>query len=345
MPSRPGELEARGPLLPLFAASVVAALALFANPYGYRLPLEWLRLAGSNVNQFIAEWAPPTHELFANRPFVHAFYAWTAILLISVPILWSRRRLGGVLAAAAMLPMAMRSVRIIAVYGIATAPAMAVALHGWFSLATMNRRAVKHWIPAGLAVASLLILVAGLVVQGSFYRWENESRRFGFGMNEQELPVQALAFLQSSDIKGTVFNEYRWGGWLGWAAGMQVFQDGRTIDESLFREAAAVFGTAPGFERILDRYRVDVFFLRYPREATRSRAIFQWLDASPEWALVFWDDLALVYVKRIPRFQPVIDRFAYRHLFPFGKQMSKAALQNDWTRVEAEVAQVKPSFG
>src|SRR5262249_29505346 len=131
------------------------------------------------------------------------------------------------------------------------------------------------------------------------------------------------------------------GGWLGWATGMKVFHDGRASDETLFREALMVMGTTPGFERIIGRYGVDVMFLRYPKEAWRSRAIFQWLTASPDWALVFWDDIALVYVKRLPRFQPVIERFAYRHLFPFEKQASKASLESDWARVQAEVVQVK----
>jgi len=341
MPPLPGESEGRRPLLPLLATSALAALALLGNPYGVRAPLEWLRLSGSDVNRYIVEWAPPTHEMFRTRTFVQAYRVWTAILLLSLPVLWRRRRLGGALAAGALLPMAMRSVRIIAVYGIATAPAMAVSLHGWFALAA-GRRAVKLRTPAGLVVAALLVLAALLVVQGSFYRWEGEDRRFGFGVSEQDYPVQALAFLRANDIRGTVFNEYRWGGWLGWVAGMKVFQDGRTIDETLFREAFAVLGTAPGFEEILDRYRVDMIFLRYPKDsAGQLKVIFRWLAASPEWALVFWDDVALVYLKRLPRFQPVIDRFAYRHLFPFEMQTSRAALQNDWARVEAEVARVK----
>ena len=339
LPPLPRGSEGRRPLLPLLAASALAALALLGNPYGIQAPLEWLRLAGSDINQYVAEWLPPTHKMFTGRAFVQAYRVWTVILLISLPVLWKCRRLGGALAAGALLPMAMRSVRIIGVYGIATAPAMAVSLHGWFTLATRHR-AVRARTLADLAVASLLVLVALLVVEGSFYRWEGENTRFGFGVNKQDYPVQALVFLQANDIHGTVFNEYRWGGWLGWVAGMKVFQDGRTIDGTLVREGFAVLGTTPGFEEILDRYRVDVLFLRYPKES-RQPKIFSWLPASPEWALVFWDDVALVYLRRLPRFQPVIDRFAYRHLIPFQASVSKTALQNDWARVEAEVVQVK----
>jgi len=106
---------------------------------------------------------------------------------------------------------------------------------------------------------------------------------------------------------------------------MQVFQDGRTIDEALFHEGTAVLTAAPGFEDILDRYRVDVMFMRHPKDSTRPKGIFRWLAGSPGWALVFWDDEALVYLKRLPRFQPVIDRFAYRHLFPFARSGAPAA--------------------
>jgi hypothetical protein len=340
LPPRAGAPEPQRPLLPLFAASALAALALLVNPYGYRLPLEWLRLSGSEVNKLIVEWLPPTHEMFTNRPFVHAYRVWTGILLVSLPLLWARRRLGGILAAAALLPLAMRHVRIIAVYGIATAPAMAAALHGWFTLAA-GRRAATLRLPAALATASLLLLGALLVVEGSFYRWEGEQRRFGFGVSERDYPVRALAFLRANDIRGTVFNEYRWGGWLGWVEGMKVFQDGRTIDESLFREASAVLTTAPGFEAILDRYRIDLMILRYPKEATRSKAIFRWLDAQPDWALVFWDDDALVYVRRNPRFQAAVDRFAYRHVFPFPRQVPMTELRNHRAEIEAEIARVK----
>jgi hypothetical protein len=340
MPPRAGDADGRRPLGPLFAASSVAALALLANPYGFRAPLEWLRLAGSEANRYVLEWAPPTHEIFTHRAFVQGYRVWTAILVLSLPILWIRRRLGGALAAGALLPLAMRSVRVIAAYGIATAPAMAVSLDGWIALAA-RRRAAKAETPAAVTVASLLVLVALLVVQGSFYRWEGETRRFGFGMNLQDYPVQALNFLRANDIRGTVYNEYRWGGWLGWVDGMKVFEDGRTIDETLFREGSAVLAAAPGFEDILDRYRVDVLFLRHPKDPAQSKALFRWLASSPEWALVFWDDVALVYLRRVPRFERIIDRFAYRHLLPLEIPASKAALQNDWARVEAEVDQVK----
>ena len=56
---------------------------------------------------------------------------------------------------------------------------------------------------------------------------------------------------------------------------------------------------------------------------------------------MFWDDTALAYVKRLPRFQQVIERFAYRHLVPFERPVSMASLQSDWARVDAEVVQVK----
>ena len=81
--------------------------------------------------------------------------------------------------------------------------------------------------------------------------------------------------------------------------------------------------------------------LRYPKEASSSKAVFQWLGASPGRALVFWDDEALVYLKRIPRFEAVIERFRYRRLSPFETWTSGAALLADWPRLEAEIAQVK----
>ncbi|PYM18957.1 MAG: hypothetical protein DMD81_04735 [Candidatus Rokuibacteriota bacterium] len=324
----------------LLVISAIAALALLANPYGFGVLSEAVRLSRGTVNQYIAEWVPPTHAFVTNRPSVQAYRVWTGLLVLSLPFFWWRRCLGGVLAAAALLTMAMRSVRFIAVYGVVTAPLMAVALEEWLGLA-LRRRARELRTVTGLVVASLLVLGVVPVINGSFYRWEGEERRFGFGVVERDYPGRAVAFMRATDIRGTVFNEYRWGGWLGWTEGMQVFQDGRTIDESLFYESTTILNASPGFEAILDRYGIDVLLLRYPKESFSNHAIFRWLATAPGWALVFWDDDALVYLKRVPRFEPVIERFAYRRLSPFAIATSKALLLPDWARLETEIRQVK----
>src|SRR5207253_8091355 len=121
----------------------------------------------------------------------------------------------------------------------------------------------------------------------------------------QVLPVRAAAFAREHGIEGRMFNAYDHGGYLEWA-GFETFADGRV--QCFPREFWAAFYrnsySAADFQRWLRSLDVEW--------AMPSR-VSPWLSGrdlldGPDWALVYWDDLNEVFLRRdVARFANLIE--------------------------------------
>jgi hypothetical protein len=154
-----------------------------------------------------------------------------------------------------------------------------------------------------------LTLVAALGVSAIVRPWP----RAGFGFAENWYPENAVRFLADEQLlAGNLYNDVRFGGWLilnGYPE-RQVFIDDRNeIHEPLLREIWEIFTRSDvgAWERLLQRWQIDTVLLRYhepiavttPDGADLGRRGFSTLWFRPErWALVYWDDVAMVLVRR-----------------------------------------------
>jgi hypothetical protein len=128
-------------------------------------------------------------------------------------------------------------------------------------------------------------------------------------------PAVATAFLQRHpDLAGArLYNPWGWGGYLGFHLypGYRVFQDGRYLFHPLFVEASQASGAPESWSAFLDRYRIGVAVMEnVPRRLPMARGypggesrVFQrpyYIQYMPRsrWALVHWDEIALVFVDR-----------------------------------------------
>jgi hypothetical protein len=155
---------------------------------------------------------------------------------------------------------------------------------------------------------SVLVLEMAVFLRGA-PEWAGESyfRKIS--------PSNAVSFLERNDIGRHLFNDVKFGGYLIWKRypAHRVFIDGRNeVYDSLLAEVFGALGSWERWEALLDRYDIDAAMLRRgqlqavqyppqspgeaPRRAMRafSAAYFQ----SSLWALVYWDDDALVFVRR-----------------------------------------------
>ncbi len=263
---------------------------------------------------------------------------WVAFLTVSIPLLWRRRRYAELILVAAFAPMALRHVRMIAIYAIVTGVAAAVAGTAWCGTILRGRKSGRSVAAGGVAV--LLVANAALVLSGQQYAWQGDPRRVGFGFYERDYPVRAADFLRAAGIRGTMYNEYRWGGWLAWTLDDPVFQDGRNLDIEQYRAARAIRDVGPGFHRHIVTYGVDYFVVNRPRPGD-ERPIVDYLRSQRGWVLVFWDDTALVFVKRIPRFADVIDRYGYVCVDPFEQRIDAARVEESLECIAREIDRAK----
>jgi len=148
-------------------------------------------------------------------------------------------------------------------------------------------------------------------------------------------PVEAASFIAREGLRGRLFNHYRLGGYLEYRfyPDRLVFADGKHIPYiPVLREMeAAMGGGYAAFQAFLEERRVEIAVLHYdqPRERVRygrdpvtgrsltgQRAWSALWFHRQDWALVFWDDAAMVKVRRRGANMDLVARAEYRHLDP-----------------------------
>jgi tetratricopeptide (TPR) repeat protein len=126
---------------------------------------------------------------------------------------------------------------------------------------------------------------------------------FGFGKNPETYPDRALDFVEAQGIRGHVFNTDIWASAILWrwpGGAMPIFVDARleAYPEEFWRdEYYRVLQAAPGWREVLDRHEVQWAILRREGGEADDR-IGEVLWEDPAWGLVYWDDVAQVFVRR-----------------------------------------------
>ncbi len=289
----------------VFAGVVGASLV---NPYGPEALTLPFRLATSMWH---------THhivELQRPDPFQHPGPFLVTALLAVVLIAGARRLpVMAVLLVGPFVVLGLSARRFEYILAVVAAPVLArslVALAGQLD-GRLGRRLIR-----ALSVSSALTAVGAtalaLVNAGPFA----DSRKLpGFGVNDLFLPERALRYLDSAGIQGRIFNTFHWGGYLAWRdfPTRVPIIDGRAyVDPGLLWDIRFARQNAGLLEQVRGRYGFDVAVLAYPARDRAEADAF----APPHWALVYWDDVALVYVRRTPRLAALIERDEYRHVEP-----------------------------
>jgi hypothetical protein len=236
-----------------------------------------------------------------------------AIVAVSVLVIWhffhsSRKDLFGlglVLGAAALPFIAIRH---IGWWPLLAAPALAMAmadLGAGFRSALSSRRGTVILVLVGC----IFLIAAALRLPRTYY-------------NPDTIPVPAADFLVRERLAGPFFNVYNHGGYLLWRLGPEekVFIDGRS----------EVFAGQPvndylrvlrgeGLSELVDeKYHLNYFVLPYrPADTARFLAPLYGQLVQKGWALVWWDDAAIVLARPSPANSKVIGSYAIRHVAPW----------------------------
>lgn len=148
--------------------------------------------------------------------------------------------------------------------------------------------------------------VAALVVAFSvFPRWNP-----GAGVDEQRFPVRASDLVERHGLSGRIYNPDQLGGYLVWRfPDRRVLVDGRNeLYVTFFREFGSALEDSRLWNRMLDRYDLSLAIEEYRsgafevidgvtgarRMLPRSLAYFP----RDRWALIGFDDAAMVFVRR-----------------------------------------------
>ncbi len=151
----------------------------------------------------------------------------------------------------------------------------------------------------------------------------------GIGVQEGRYPVQAADFIEARLDGARLYNDAAFGGYLIWRGYPQrrVFLDGRNeVHAALLRDLSAALDDGRRWQDLLARhdvegavvaYRPDLIAARDASTGAMARSTFSELHfPEARWALAYWDDVAMVFIRRQGRFQSLAAKLEYRRARP-----------------------------
>ncbi len=279
-----------GHLLWPWITAGLAPLLTLVNPAGFEY-FSGVAKVGPYV-KLISEWTPTSIDYFVKSfPAVGAFLVICVLALLfgrepsgsRIPPLYSLGLIGGVL----LLITVKRFVPLVIII---LTPVVARRLGGLFRELARTR----------VLLASTVALAgfSAVAVDPASYGLD---RTFGVGWEPRNFPEAAVAFVEKADLKGNMWNFFPYGGYLIWRLypKHRVLLDGRigvvTYEtDYVLRAMASEIEDAP-FQKLAVDYDLQWAFCFARTDVWRScRPVAR----DPEWAMVYWDDMAAVYVKR-----------------------------------------------
>lgn len=191
----------------------------------------------------------------------------------------------------------------------------------YFRNAAVAALVLLPFVASALPLNPFLNLFAGVIaVVGLGFLTKSATVPTPTGIvQEERLPMGACEYVHERNIQGTMYNAYHYGGYIEWVLGPErkVFMDGRYIfhplllDHVRLNELSLNDPRSPAWPDYLASKGVNYAIVDY--DTVLLDAMFPRKD----WALVYWDDASLVFLKRTPAFAAIIRSDEYKSLWPY----------------------------
>jgi hypothetical protein len=317
------------------AAVALSAATTLLNPYGWKLHRAALEIASLVGRDYVEnpEWISPSP---LQTP---ALYCACAAALVLFLI--RERSLVRWILLLAISALAFRYVRNVGLFflllPLAAAPALA-RLPGLGpeppeGTARLVRRAVQA---AAWALPPLVAL--GFLV--------DQQRPFGFRFDPGFYPIAACDFMERQDLpKSRLYNDVKFGGYLleRFYPPRTVFIDDRNeIHAPLLRRIFSILRRSDtrGWDQLLQHYQIDTALVRYLPQLTQvvgpdgrpriPRSFSALWFPARRWALVYWDDVAMVLVRRSAADPAWLSKLEYPVVRPDDSEYLRRGLTAGW---------------
>jgi hypothetical protein len=284
-----GSLETRG-LVRLAFALGASVVAVCLNPYGFRLLAVPFETSSGSFSELIEEWMPPD----LHNPSFWPFAILVVVLVFAVgtsPVAlgWTDALLVG-----GSLLMAISAARNISTFAVVVTP---ILTYHADALLRARGHAVRKMAIASFPIAASNVLILALLAGVAASRISPAFTDATFAERAREtLPVDATAYLKANGVRGRLFNDYAWGGYLiEELRRTPVFVDGRSdlYGSDFLRDPYEfIAGGGPGWQARLDDYSIGTVIV--PRTAGLAAV----LAGSAEWKWVYADRVAVVFERR-----------------------------------------------
>lgn len=286
------------------APVIASSIALLINPHGIHAitaPLELLSFVqgGTFVN---AEWLPSNPAQFP--------LLFIAIAIALIAFITNKQRDWFSIALLAMFT-------VLAIRGVRNQPLFFAA----FPLLVTPALQFERIRPAIAHLATALMLVFAFLTSAHT-----------IGVSPQRFPIEAVARLQSSALRGNIYNPDQFGGFLIWSFPNErrVLTDGRNeLYRAFIPEYAAAREDQRKWNALLRKYRIDLAVDEYRAPLQTINAVTRETMSMPaslaywprnRWALIGYDDVAMVFARRDAYPREVIERWEIRGVVPDAKR-------------------------
>lgn len=294
-------------LLIVFVVTIIASLL---NANGPLMLTRLFEIHGEQI-QGIVEFMP-TFFLYTHKmtPINYAYISYLAVSLVAIRYI-RKLDLAHLILLVVFAYMSAVAVRYMIFYMCIAAPILARVIHevrqeSFFRKVPRSWRVREGFLTGVVFIWGLSLLFSSLSTFAQ-YTFRPDI--------EYSIPEGAANFLSDVQIKGNMFNEYGFGGYLVWRLfpDKKVFIDGRALEPDVYKEYQHVVtlksGEGNSWNDILRKY--DVTHIVMPPLFPYGGIIplVEQLFDSEDWVLVYQDHLAFVFVKNEERNRDLIEQF------------------------------------
>lgn len=295
----------------LFLVAAATTAATLVNPWfhkGALFPVTLLtETMGSSLGLIIQELVPPMHlwpgwtiDLWASAAFV-------VVSGVSFLLNWRRTDLIRLGLWAALLVLALKSVRNFGPWGFVALWATLRNIESWRAarpVAGVSRAPLAA--ATNLALGAIALFGAWYVASDRLAGDGNSPRRFGLGVTPWLQPVGALEFMKANGVRGRVFHSMNDGSYLAFAApgAYPVYLDGRleVYTEPLVVRLLDLAANIEDWDRFTARYGINAALV----QRDLLQPAIPRLAARKDWPIVYLDDRCVLFVRDIPEHAALI---------------------------------------
>ncbi|MBS1518132.1 MAG: hypothetical protein JSS91_08585 [Bacteroidetes bacterium] len=279
--------------------TLISAAAVFINPYfseGVMFPFYlFTRLQKGNIFQLnIQELQPPWGMGGLLSTELYIYYSVSVITFILLFLTLKHRKFHEFALASALFYISFTSFRNIPVFMIYAFFIISVSVSDLireknkFSSFLSSAKTIRIF---SVIIISFCFLTGIRVVTGAYYVPYGSDIIFGAGTDESKLPFKAADFMNANNLKGNIFNNLEYGGWLEWLTKQKVSIDGRleVVKEEFFREYIST----------INNNTLNSMLVNYPPSfIVNDISNYKWtgqINASGQFSLIYWDANSAVY--------------------------------------------------
>jgi len=282
---------------------IASLLVVLINPFGiemWKIPFKTVGV--ETLQNLINEWASPDFHQPFQQPML-----WMLLGVFSL-IGLSKKNIDGteLIPLVAFSWAALIARRNFGPFAIIAAPIfskyLASVIEDWLSIAREKSSWVRSVLEKsvrsnkdmkpGLKNFINLVLICLLLVGAGWKVFDVNDQEFVKEAEKAIFPVSAVKWMEKSGMKGNVFNEYNWGGYLIWhLRDNPVYVDGRTdlFGDEILDEWQQVMRGENGWQEVLLREDTSAILMRNDNQKKRHFLADGWIE-------VYGDELSVLLI-------------------------------------------------